>query len=194
MSSTTSDVKLLVLLSGPVAVGKSSVATELVRDYNFGRISTSPFLAAIAAEQGVEKNRTSLQEIGDALDDQSDYRWVVDDVAAVAIDSNPSIGSWLVDSVRKGRQVQHFRARYGVNVLHVHLNATEALLRERYQFRLSTIGDSINNTPYSIAIQHPNEVSARKLIESADVVIDVADLATAEIAAEILTQSSLRRM
>jgi len=183
-------VKRLLLMSGPVAVGKSSVAVNLMKHHKFDRISTSKYLTEIATKQGIAViNRTVLQEVGDALDEKTDYRWVVDDVAIATFESNPSIELWLLDSVRKERQVQHFRERFGPQVFHVHLTAPETILRDRYETRRTKGEGYSGNTPYDLAIQHSNEVASRSLIRIADTVIDVVGLTSNEVAQRIITRA-----
>lgn len=78
-------MKLLLLLSGPVAVGKSSVANALIKDHAFTNIKSSTYLRAQVASDGLNESRTNLQKTGDRLDDETDFKWLIDDVAAPAI-------------------------------------------------------------------------------------------------------------
>jgi adenylate kinase family enzyme len=181
-------MKLLVLISGPIAVGKSSVAAELIAIYGFGRISTGKFLAEKAHKEGVKGDRSGLQIVGDALDEKTDFQWVVENVAVPTIESKRDVERWLLDSVRKERQVHHFRARYGPRILHVHLTAPESILKERYETRLSKGEEYAGNTPYEVAIQHPNEISSRGLIDVADLVIDIKGKTPGEVAQGIVVQ------
>ena len=58
-------------------------------------------------------DRLILQDLGDSLDVATDYRWLIDDFARPAIELNPDQGRWIVDAVRKTRQIQHFREAFG---------------------------------------------------------------------------------
>lgn len=191
-SSIEFEMNFLLLLSGPVAVGKSAVAAELIESYGFKKISTGNFLLEVVKARVVYGSRTALQEVGDALDVETDYRWVVDSVATPAISGNPNVARWLLDSVRKQRQVSHFKSSYGDKVFHVHLTASESSLQERYDSRISGGGEYAGNTPYQIAILHPNEVASRQLLSVADALINVELFTPKEIAKEILTRASLR--
>ena len=79
----------------------------------------------------------------------------------------PNQSRWLVDSVRKKRQIDLFRVRFP-SVLHVHLTAPETLLRKRYAER----PDRIEGMDYQTAISQPNEISERSLIDWADLVFE----------------------
>jgi gluconate kinase len=161
----------LLLLSGPVAVGKSAVARELIERHRFGSIRTGPYLSDLAKVKGLSASRADLQQLGDALDEETDYRWVVD-VAEDMVES-AAFDRWLFDCVRKRRQVEHFRSRYGRSVVHVHLTAPKEALQRRYEHRLLAGGEYAGNTPYATALLHPNEIASRALIDIANHVLDL---------------------
>ena len=176
----------LVLLSGPIAVGKSAVAAVLIERYSFSRISSGRYLAELAKLKGLSGNRGELQELGDTLDRESDYKWLIDDVAKPLIENGGISQNWLIDSVRKARQIEHFRVNYGTMVLHVHLSAEESILRKRYEGRLASSGKYEGVTPYSAAVVHPNELSARSLVTIADLQIDLGNTSPDEAARSII--------
>lgn len=169
--------KTLLILSGPIAVGKTTLRNWLVSNCGFCSLSSSTYLRAIATERGLLPSRTNLQILGDDLDDETDFRWVVDAVAVPAIRSKPSVSRWLFDSVRKRRQLEHFRAAFGESVLHAHLTAPEPVLRARFEQRKDSDTRGVDAAGYESAISHPNELEARSLVLTADIVVDtdVAD-------------------
>lgn len=178
--------EMLILLSGPVAVGKTTLRQILLSEHGFEYVRSSGYLRQLLEDRGDIEDRTTLQNLGDELDRQTDFRWLLDEVATPAFSASPAQQRWLVDAVRKHRQVEHFRASYGVPVLHVHLRADEAVLRARYSQRADA-------TPYEVAVQHENEIAARSLIDIADLVIDTG-LESAEHAADrVLGAAALRR-
>lgn len=179
-SSIESDMRL-ILLSGPIAVGKSRVAAQLVGRHDFERISSSAYLRKHVVASYGEGCRRSLQDVGDALDAATDFRWLIDDVALpMFARSGRGRDRWVLDAVRKQRQVDHFK-EIEVDVRHVHLTASEATLRSRYEHRKSR--DDIN---YDDAVIHPNERAARSLIDIADFVLSVEGRSSADIANLIL--------
>lgn len=171
----------LVLLSGPMAVGKSEAAASLISNHHFERISSSNYLRTILSSAGRQADRSALQDIGDQLDELTDYRWIVDDVALPLFAENATNPRcWLLDAVRKGRQVDHFRAAVP-ETFHVHLMASEETLRRRYEGRQR--GGDLS---YEEAISHPNEIAARRLVHTADLVLNVEGQSPEEIATAIL--------
>lgn len=166
----------LLLLSGAIGSGKTKVACELIKNFGFVKIASSGYLSSlIPAEERKEgdERRQQLQELGDRLDDETGYRWIVDPVATQAIQDSPDTQNWLVDAVRKKRQVELFRERFGILVRHVHLTASEEVLRSRYAQK---------GSDYDAVITHPNEVNARSLESLADLALD-----TSAARAELLT-------
>lgn len=176
----------ILLLSGPLAVGKTSVAERLERVHHFKRIRTGQYLSELASKERRPADRAGLQELGDELDKDTNYKWLIDEVAAPLIVLNPSVKYWLLDSVRKNQQVLHFRQRYGKDISHVHLLAPELILRARYERRLEQGGEYMGGTLYDTAIQHPNERASRNLCEIADHIVDVEKLCTRQVTARIL--------
>src|SRR3546814_17738710 len=102
---------VLLLLSGPLAVGKSSIAKELVGGHQFSIIQTGRFLLARAQEMNGGASRADLQALGDSLDAETDYRWVVA-VAQLALQRSPTVDLLLLDRVRKKPQMTHFPNHY----------------------------------------------------------------------------------
>jgi len=181
-------MKRLLLLSGPIAVGKSAVAKQLIEQHQFQKISSGQYLMEQAQERGSGTSRADLQLLGDTLDTETDYRWLIDEIVRARIAATPAQESWLFDSVRKKRQVINFKEIYRRITFHVHLNAPEATLRQRYEARLADGGEYAGATPYNVAINHPNEVEARSLIAVADTVVDLSAKPPEKAAADILKQ------
>lgn len=175
----------LVLLSGAVAVGKTTLRLELLSSHGFEYVRSSGYLMQLAKDRGLPVDRTALQNLGDELDVASDYRWVVDKVALPAIEAYPNQLRWLVDAVRKERQIDYFRAVFGKHVLHVHLHANEDVIRARYEARQAALHEQADQTTYDVAVQHENEVLSRALISRADLVIDTNASSPAEAAERI---------
>lgn len=162
---------IVLLLSGPVSVGKTTLRDLLMSTYAFGAIRSSAYLRELAVRKSGGTGRLDLQELGDGLDLQTDYRWVVDSVALPAMASEPGTQRWLFDAVRKKRQVEHFRSAFGDRVFHLHLDAPEPVLRKRYESRLAQQGQDVAGA-YDRAVAHDNEQQSRALIHIADATVE----------------------
>lgn len=182
--------EVVLLLSGPVSVGKTTLRNLLVKHRSFGSIRSSTYLRGLAtATTGTR--RLDLQELGDGLDRQTDYRWVLDNVALPQMAANPRTNRWLFDAVRKQRQIEHFRDSFGQSVFHLHLNAPEEVLRERYEHRLREIGEPVEGA-YDRAIAHENERLSRSLIHVADAIVDTFPASDEDVLGAVLTELHAR--
>jgi cytidylate kinase len=166
------DFAHLVLLSGAVSAGKTSVAGLLAEGHGFSRVSTSGYLKRIAAQRGIIVNRVAMQDLGDQQDIDTDFTWPVT-VAQAQMAEKPST-RWLLDAARKRRQVHHFRERMPGTILHVHLWAPEGVLRARYQARQAAGEEYGDGSSYDEFVKRPNEVESRSLIDIADLRIDTS--------------------
>ncbi|MBO2985834.1 AAA family ATPase [Burkholderia pseudomallei] len=183
----TKATHFLVLLSGPLAVGKTTLRDYLVAKHGFDHVRSSTFLIEKARRENLLADRRGLQELGDRLDAETDYRWIVDEVALPSMYASTGQARWLVDAVRKPKQVEHFKSLEHVNVVHVHLTAPEEVLRLRYESRQAKNAAGLSAPSYDDAIAHPNEVAARSLIHIADIVADVTNENTAKLAELIIS-------
>jgi hypothetical protein len=173
----------ILLISGPLAVGKTSIREALIATHGYAAIQSSPYLKELAAQRGITIERANLQQLGDALDLETQFSWIVDDVALPQIAAKPEQLLWVVDSVRKMEQVGRFRDCFGSAITHVHFTCPESVLRERYGMR-GRLDDTIT---YEQAISHPNEMSSRGLSLLADRIVDLGEL-TSEKAADLVAK------
>ena len=160
-----------ILFSGPIAVGKSTVAGILIEEFGFQKIKTGSYLRRLATDRGIPFTRSHLQNLGDQLDKETGYRWVIDEVVKRAILDNPIQKHWIVDAVRKTEQVKYFKQSFP-EVLHVHFFAAEHVLKSRYLARIDE-NDREGGVSYETAISHTNEKSARSLMSIGDICIDL---------------------
>jgi len=155
----------IILLSGPIGVGKSSFAEALARRVPIVRASTRQWLIE---HTGCENERRSLQDAGDAQDKETNGQWVADliDRQAAAVRAGDII---LLDSVRIAPQVVEVRKRFGNRVFHVHLRASLEELERRYLRRdpeLKEFGT------YAEAAAHGTEQQVGSLEAIADLVLE----------------------
>ncbi|MCQ9390180.1 AAA family ATPase [Pseudomonas viridiflava] len=174
-------MKRLLLLSGPMASGKTSVSIALQEYFEFLPISSGAFLRGQLAARNEPPDRHNLQELGDSLDRATNFSWLIESVAKPAIDGRPDADNWLLDAVRKSRQVELFKLHFAGVLMHVHIDAPESILQQRYAER----GPS-HLAEYQASVGHPNEQNARSLGRMADKVFDTGAHTAAEIASQIM--------
>ena len=179
--------KYLLLLSGPIAVGKTAIRQSLVANHGFDYVRSGQYLMEMADRRSIDAKRISLQDLGDELDLKTDFRWLLDDVAIPAFRDKPHMKRWIIDAVRKPRQVTHI---LGVDqcplVLHAHLVAPEETLEKRYEERRAKQANPLDVSPYAVAINHPNEKSSRQLISIADAIYDTSLMGPDQIGEQIV--------
>lgn len=159
--------KILFLLSGPIASGKSTLLECLEKGASVRRISTGSFLLANMEKNESLSKRSSLQDFGDRLDLETNYSWIYWDLVFPAVNHVPNHRFWALDSVRKLEQVKCLREFFQGRVIHIHLTAPEFLLEQRYVARRRPE----DSRPYSVVRGHPNEIAARRLMRVADFVL-----------------------
>ena len=72
--------KIILLLSGEIAAGKTTLAKNLEEKFGFKVLKTRKALKELAKKKlkGEEPDRTFLQKFGTILDEQQDGKWVLD--------------------------------------------------------------------------------------------------------------------
>ena len=177
---------MILLLSGPAGVGKTTICQNLIDRYNFKLIKSSDYLKKIAKQRSMVVSRENLQAIGDSLDNETDCSWLVNEVVVPWLNRNSEHSRWIIDSVRKKRQVEHFSAKFGDGSQHVHITAEERIVRQRFEMRRSEDEYRQYERTYDEHVLHPNEVSSRSLRLAADYVIDYSEIDAAEASSTIL--------
>lgn len=169
----------VLLLAGPIGAGKSSVVQLLVTTRGFHRISTGSHITKLLESRGAQVTRKAQVELGDKLDLDTDFEWVVRDVARTALTTSPEHSLWVFDSVRKRKQVRHFRRWAPNHTFLAYLSASEETLRARFDQRGRA---SDQYTDYDTAIDSDNEREARSLSVLADVVLQTDNSSPNEVA------------
>ncbi|NTI70341.1 AAA family ATPase [Agrobacterium rhizogenes] len=157
-------MKKIVVLSGPIAVGKTAFSDELMRRYPCEKVSTRKYI--LKAKQ-VPNKRKSLQAAGAQLDRDTGGAWVSEAAAEANLPSDKSY--LLIDSVRIPGQVEFLRERFGrENVHHIHLTAPREVLKERFEERPAHLREA---STYEEAIADQTEAEVERLASIADVVV-----------------------
>lgn len=158
--------RLVVLLSGSVASGKSTLASLLERHFGFVIVKTWQLLKAIKSD--VAQDREALQALGEDLDKKTDGKWVVEELDKV-VRSTPD-ALVVVDSVRIQGQIDFVRRGFGSRVKHIHLESPVETLAKRYKLRTGKPIKEFGS--YDEVLKNETERDVPKLRGAADIVID----------------------
>lgn len=156
----------IIVLSGPVASGKSTLTQRLVSRFGFRTIKTRELIRILKPEVPLE--RKPLQEAGETLDRETGGRWVSRALEELLASDDEDV-SVVIDSARLKEQIDAIRSAYGPVVTHVHLTAPIQDLNQRYENRESPLGESPS---YDVLRADRTEAKVESLQECADVVID----------------------
>ena len=156
------DVRHVVLISGPIASGKTTLSRLLELRFGFFVVSTRGILASLA------RDRRALQAAGASLDESTAGRWVRDGLLGLWSRS-PTEASFVVDSVRTLDQVEWVRETFGGLVKHVHLTASPEVLSGRYRSKFE-------GNRYQDIVADPVERRVGLLASLADLVVDTESL------------------
>lgn len=126
----------VVLISGRICTGKSDLAKSLEAEFGYHPIRSSEILAKFATERGIASDRLSLQKLGDALDEETDHRWLFEAYEMYA-NSLPPDEPVVIDNIRTAEQLEHFRKNRRLDVMHVHLYAPRDVLQSRFERHLA---------------------------------------------------------
>jgi adenylosuccinate synthase len=181
-------MRFVIAISGPIAVGKSAFIQEFEKRFRVERISTR---LLIQARRPVPTERQALQEAGEALDRETDGKWVADDVAtrAAKLDDDTIV---IVDSVRIARQVEHLRATFGKKVGHVHLTASDEVLTRRFLIRKERGDPAVREFATHAEVRaNPTEAAVEALGAIADARIETDDLQPEQVATTVAERLKL---
>jgi adenylosuccinate synthase len=166
--------KQVILLSGPVAAGKTTLGELLVERYGFRLVKTRHL---IQAQRRVGSERGALQRAGDALDRGTNGQWL-----AIALDREiarfPEDAKVLVDAVRLRTQADAIRDAFGQRVIHIHLTAPQEVLAAGYASRRASVRELPS---YEDLRKNKTERDIDKLAPIADIVIDTQRNSPADV-------------
>jgi adenylosuccinate synthase len=158
----------VVVVSGPVAGGKSSLARALAARFDGVRLSTRELLMPRLAP-GEAPTREALQRLGAELDAATEGRWVVDRLSRRIFQAPERLV--VIDSARIADQINGLRQAFSREVRHVHITASRATCAARYEERRSR--DEVREAAtYDEVMADPTEARVDELGAMADISID----------------------
>ena len=169
------DRKIILILSGEISSGKSTLAGKLAEKFNFLHCKTREGLRFFGSQKlkGKEPDRDFLLTFGEALDKKDEGKWVLDYFQHLFAKDFHQNRFFIVDSVRILNQVKHFRRAYGYSVFHIHLKASSDVLKERFLSRKEGgLTKEKLNEKYKSAKANQTESKVPDLEKDADLVIE----------------------
>lgn len=168
--------KIILVLSGEISSGKSTLAKRLSTDFDFQHCKTKEGISHIALQQPENdfSERDSLQQFGEKLDNEGEGRWVLDYFQFLFQAEFDEHNYYVVDSVRILKQIQHMRDAYSYNVYHIHLEASSSTLEDRFFKRgeIKDLSTASQKEKYKKYKTNPTEQQVNSLKDEADLVID----------------------
>ena len=172
----------VLVLSGGICTGKSTLAASLEEQYGFRLVKTREL---IARESGSELvNREEYQAAGERLDARTGGSWLSTQVTRLQLEI-PDDSAIVIDAIRIQKQIDHLRDAFGNRVLHVHLTAPHQVLSRRYRERPSR---SYEFRTYSEAQESPTEAAIESLAEKADVFIDTVQCSPVDVLVRVVAR------
>lgn len=160
-------LKQVVLLSGQVCAGKSTLGDNLVARFGFRPLKTKEVISQLAP--AIERERGAMQDYGEYLDRRTKGGWVRDALIYLAEESKEDV-TVVVDAVRILNQIDSIRRAFGPRVFHIHLTAPLGILEARYKQR--RVEGFKEFATYREVMENKTERKVRKLAGVADVVIN----------------------
>jgi len=159
--------KQIVLISGRVSAGKTTLCRQLAEHFGAHHLKTKEVIISFA--KNLQLERGALQRYGESLDHRTSGAWVCEALSRL-VDSLPVDAIIVVDAVRITQQIDAIRRAYGTRVFHIHLEAAPAVLAKRYA-RKQKLKSFREFRSYSHLASSKTERRIGELAEIADVVI-----------------------
>ena len=182
-------IKKVIVLSGPVSSGKTTLSDSLEERFAAKVFKTRLFLLDLYT--GLKSERTALQEYGEKLDKKHKGKWVCDGLLnfiRTQLKDNED-HTIIVDAVRIKNQIAAIRKAFGNRVVHIHLDAPYDELTRRYKHRHS---DRVTElASYDKVQENKTENNVTNLKKIADIFIDTKRCNKADVMVKVASQLGL---
>ena len=157
----------VILLSGPVASGKSTLGRMLAAGQDDVVLSTRALLTETLRRAGREVHRAALRVEGERIERESGGSWVLDRLNR-QLEPAPPHAVVVVDAIRTRFQIDLIKAAHGPRVVHVHVSASYETRARRYAER----GAAGDHETYAAVSSTNMEAEATGLEGAADIVLN----------------------
>lgn len=163
-------MKTVVVITGHTFTGKTRLAQNLQQRLGYTVFDSSKRIRRYASTRKREKDRRSLQELGDILDKETGGSWVFDGVERLLRRNTTS--SVVIDNIRSWDQLLKFRSTRKWKVTHIHLFASPKRREEEFNSHVKERGKEPRIGNYKQADLVKNERDIRRFKEDADIRIN----------------------
>lgn len=182
----------IVLLSGNVSSGKTTLANSLSSAFGFQLLKTKEILQSLAKKKigrALESERSAMQKFGERLDRETNGKWVLAALTRLMRTLPNGAAGVIVDAVRIKEQIDAVRKAHGFSVTHIHIKAPAGILADRYKHRKTTGIREL--ATYRQVERDPTESNVQRLENVADVVIDTDRCTEADVLIRAATHLGL---
>lgn len=155
---------LIIVLAGPIASGKTTIAKLLAERYGFVYLKSKETLMRLLRERGESINENTLQAIGKEVVEKIGGRGLTE----LVLQDYDSSKNYVYDSIRNIDDCVYLRERFRERFKLIYLDLPEGIRKQRYVLR---IGREISEESFYRRASHPVEAEIPYLSSEADALI-----------------------
>ncbi len=184
----------IVVLSGHICSGKSTLADDLANTFGLKVFRTYDALKDRADKKGISSDqRRAMQDFGEKLDGTTRGAWVAEDLGRMLDNENDQDAihqGIVIDCVRISKQIDAIRNGFSSRrVVHVHLQANHQLLAKRYKSRKGRRLKELKD--FKATLENKTEKAIDSLAAGADLVLDTSRCVPSDVLVRVASQLGL---